>query len=164
MTGMREKAHMLEPARDMGFIDCGNPNEVVKKEKRSKKERKQRPVETAAPEEIRKRRGFPQELGKGEQRTLAFSTVTTGPATVDKQTRQQTGTGTSRRLVETAATEEIRKRRGFPQWLGKASQKTLGFPTVPTSPTAGKITLKFISGGSTLVDPGFCPNNGVHLT
>jgi hypothetical protein len=30
---------------------------------------------------------------------------------------------------------EIRKGRGFPQQLEKASQKTLGFFTVPTGPT-----------------------------
>jgi len=32
---------------------------------------------------------------------------------------------------------EIRKERGFPQLLGKASQKQLGFPTFPTGPAAG---------------------------
>jgi hypothetical protein len=30
---------------------------------------------------------------------------------------------------------EIRKERGFPQLLGKASQKTLGFPTFATRPS-----------------------------
>ncbi len=33
---------------------------------------------------------------------------------------------------------EIRKKRGFPQLLGKASQKQLGFPTFPTGPAAGQ--------------------------
>jgi hypothetical protein len=33
---------------------------------------------------------------------------------------------------------EIRKERGFPQLLGKASQKQLGFPTFPTGPAAGQ--------------------------
>ena len=32
---------------------------------------------------------------------------------------------------------EIRKERGFPQLLGKASQKRLGFPTFPTGPASG---------------------------
>jgi len=45
-------------------------------EKRSKKERKW-PMETDAPMEIRKKRGFPQELGKA----VGFSTVPTGPTT-----------------------------------------------------------------------------------
>jgi hypothetical protein len=31
---------------------------------------------------------------------------------------------------------EIRKKRGFPQRLEKTSQRTLGFFTVPTGPTA----------------------------
>jgi hypothetical protein len=31
---------------------------------------------------------------------------------------------------------EIRKERGFPQVFGKASQKTLGFPTFSTTLTA----------------------------
>jgi hypothetical protein len=75
MTGMRKTSHVTESLRGVGFSGCGKPNGIAKKEKRSKKERKQRPVETAAPVEIRTKRGFPQELGKGEQRTLAFSTV-----------------------------------------------------------------------------------------
>jgi len=36
-----------------------------------------------------------------------------------------------KRPVETAASVEIRKKRGLPQKLGKA----FGFPTVPTGPT-----------------------------
>jgi hypothetical protein len=31
---------------------------------------------------------------------------------------------------------EIRKERGFPQWLEKSLATTLGFFTVPTGPTA----------------------------
>jgi len=50
---------------------------------------------------------------------------------------------------------EIRKEGGFPQLLGKASQKQLGFPTFPTGPAAGttktntktKYTLIPIRGG-----------------
>jgi hypothetical protein len=54
---------------------CGKLETVTKKEKRSKKERKRRPVETDAAVEIRKERGFPQRLGK--HKTL--STVPTRP-------------------------------------------------------------------------------------
>ena len=63
---------------------------------------------------------------------------------------------------------EIRKRpRGFPQLLGKASQKQLGFPTFPTGPAAGttktntktKYTLIPIRGGRR---PGWCGQAILH--
>jgi len=41
----------------------------------------------------------------------------------------------NRRPVETDAVVEIRKERGFPPRLEKASPTTLGFFTVPTGPT-----------------------------
>ena len=41
----------------------------------------------------------------------------------------------NRRPVETDAAVEIRKERGFPPRLEKASPTTLGFFTVPTGPT-----------------------------
>ena len=74
---------------------CGKPPVSTKKEKRSKKERKGRPVETAAPVEIRTERGFPQELGKVEHRTLAFSTVPTGPATTTTENKKSEGSGST---------------------------------------------------------------------
>ena len=139
---------------------CGKPHDLAKKEKRTKKERKQRPVETVAHVEIRTERGFPHELGKVEQTTLDFSTVTTGPAAVKKQTIQKTGT--RRGSVETAATVEIRTRRGFPQWLGKASHTTRGFSTVPTDPTIKTKDQQSQGSGSTLASAVCCPNIGVH--
>ncbi len=45
-----------------------------------------------------------------------------------------------RSVVENATPVEIRKEHGFPQVFGKASQKTLGFPTFSTTPTARTIT------------------------
>src|SRR5580658_7885150 len=54
---------------------CGKLGTGTKKEKRTKKERKRRPVETDAAVEIRSQRGFPQRLGK--HKTL--STVPTRP-------------------------------------------------------------------------------------
>jgi len=67
----------------------------AKKETRSKKERKGRPVETAATMEIRKDRGFPQLLGKASQKTLGFTTVTTGPAAAKakQNKKQKSGSG-----------------------------------------------------------------------
>jgi len=85
----------------------------AKKETRSKKERKGRPVETAATMEIRKDRGFPQLLGKASQKTLGFTTVTTGPAAA--KAKQET---------------EIRKGAGsdpteFKSWKKIANQNAL---------------------------------------
>jgi hypothetical protein len=50
-------------------------------------------------------------------------------------TKKETSSKKSRRPVETDAAMEIRKERGFPSRLEKASPTTLGFFTVPTGPT-----------------------------
>src|SRR5262245_37565635 len=42
--------------------------------------------------------------------------------------------------MKNGAAVEIHKHSGFPQRLGKASQRTLGFPTFFTGPTAMKST------------------------
>jgi hypothetical protein len=58
------------------------------------------------------------------------------------------------RPVENDISEEIHKRRGFPQSFGKASQKTLGFPTFPHRPCGGDLTNNRFRGGSILLDQG----------
>ena len=52
-----------------------------------------------------------------------------------------------RSVVENATLVGIRKEHGFPQVFGKASQKTLGFPTFFTTPTARTITHQFEAVG-----------------
>ena len=52
-----------------------------------------------------------------------------------------------RSVVENATLVGIRKEHGFPQVFGKASQKTLGFPTFSTTPTARTITHQFEAVG-----------------
>jgi len=52
-------------------------------------------------------------------------------------------TAKSKRLVETDSAVEIRTKRGFPPRLEKAKHTTLGFFTVPTSPTAAVHRLSY---------------------
>lgn len=60
---------------------CGKRERGTKKEKSSKKERKEGLWKLALLMEIRKERGFPQQLEKASQKTLGFFTVPTGPTT-----------------------------------------------------------------------------------
>jgi hypothetical protein len=60
---------------------CGKLQQGRKKEKSSKKERKEGLWKLTLLMEIRKERGFPQQLEKASQKTLDFFTVPTGPTT-----------------------------------------------------------------------------------
>jgi hypothetical protein len=60
---------------------CGKLERGTKKEKSSKKERKEGLWKLTLLMGIRKERGFPQQLERASQKTLGFFTVPTGPAT-----------------------------------------------------------------------------------
>jgi hypothetical protein len=60
---------------------CGKLERGTKKEKSNKKERKEGLWKLTLLMEIRKERGFPQQLEKASQKTRAFFTVPTGPTT-----------------------------------------------------------------------------------
>jgi hypothetical protein len=57
--------------------------------------------------------------------------------------------------VENDTPVEIRKRRGFPLVFGKASQKTLGFPTFSTMPAAALDRTLLSGNQSRSVSPNF---------
>ena len=68
----------------------------------------------------------------------------------------------SQGLWKMARLMEIRKKRGFPQSLGKA----FGFPTFPTGPTTAIIShgpFNFQGRRSTLDSPVFCLKDGEYL-
>jgi hypothetical protein len=58
---------------------CGKLERGTKKEKSSKKERKEGLWKLTLLMEIRKDLGFPQQLERASQKTLGFFTVPTGP-------------------------------------------------------------------------------------
>jgi hypothetical protein len=60
---------------------CGKLGRGTKKEKSSKKERKEGLWKLTLLMGIRKERGFPQQLEKSLAKTLGFFTVPTGPTT-----------------------------------------------------------------------------------